>query len=583
MSLDKVTVFKINETITGFEDFIRTVDGKQRPLPGLQPLNLPEDLEFDGEIKVAAAFKPHIGKNKTQHDIPWLAFINEGRPVDDQFTFNSRNRFPCAVVAIRITVGGHNSFFAVTFGLGAEGFLKPSAVVRDFGIRVAMNICDREKLRRVQTSIHESVSTQSEKQISVGSSFSVFNIDDEKEFLRSISGAAKPGYEYIKSFTGKENIAIKNDKDNSVNWHNIIPRIQALNLAYGQDEYKEKFPGYDKFHFETDREKIARLDSIVFEHIRDGNLEKIHLAPPEFVDFESLDFSYHDSDDAPHFDDLVLSDLLDSKRRPFGARSSIKSLKNMRIFLWNIGTGVLANRWSAYKCLVAEVELDGAIYILTMEQWKRVSDDLQAEVDSYVAEIAAADDPFLLENVLIWNPDARHDRDGNPVGQNREEVYNQRVSDESDDVFLFDKARVEIAGERRYEVCDLFHREKAFIQVKRLQSGSASIIQVFLQGRFYGDAFLSDSACRTSMRSHIRENIGERDPDPFIQSIPEIRDDVIANEYRIIFCMLCDQAGVDVDSLPFMARYELMHTHQYLRGTLGYKCEVAFRSVQLGP
>jgi uncharacterized protein (TIGR04141 family) len=130
---------------------------------------------------------------------------------------------------------------------------------------------------------------------------------------------------------------------------------------------------------------------------------------------------------------------------------------------------------------------------------------------------------------------------------------------------------------------DLLHLDKSLIHVKRLRNGAASITHLFLQGRFYGDAFLSDPRCRKGMRDCIVGNIGGRNPDPFTAVIPELRDELIANEYKIVFCMLSERAEVDVSSLPFMARYELMYTHRHLHGALGFKCEVAFRLVQLGP
>ncbi|MGV8597325.1 DUF6119 family protein, partial [Pseudomonas aeruginosa] len=94
--------------------------------------------------------------------------------------------------------------------------------------------------------------------------------------------------------------------------------------------------------------------------------------------------------------------------------------------------------------------------------------------------------------------------------QNREEIYNQELYNTNNDIFLFDKAKVHIAGERIYEVCDLLHSDKSLIHVKRLKSGSASISHLFLQGKFYSDAFISDQKCRESMREHITENHNER-------------------------------------------------------------------------
>lgn len=220
------------------------------------------------------------------------------------------------------------------------------------------------------------------------------------------------------------------------------------------------------------------------------------------------------------------------------------------------------------------MEHNGATYILSLAQWKQVSADLKSEVDGYVQRIQLADQTYLVSNISIWNPSAR---------QNREATYNAAAVAASDDLFLFDAAKIEIAGERIYEVCDLLHSDKSMVHVKRLRSGAASITHLFLQGRFYGDAFLRDARCREAMRDYITTNIeAERDGAAFISIIPDDRKDIVANQYRIVFCILSDRPGADVASLPFMARYELMHTHRHLQDVLGFQCELAFRQIQLG-
>ena len=51
-----------------------------------------------------------------------------------------------------------------------------------------MNICDPEEIKSIQTSQHEAISIQSEKQILSGAGLSVFNIDYNDEFFRRIIG-----------------------------------------------------------------------------------------------------------------------------------------------------------------------------------------------------------------------------------------------------------------------------------------------------------------------------------------------------------------------------------------------------------
>ncbi|MEI0746921.1 DUF6119 family protein, partial [Pseudomonas aeruginosa] len=71
------------------------------------------------------------------------------------------------------------------------------------------------------------------------------------EFLRSVTGVARAEYNFIKSFTGKDNISLKIKNDNPLNWESLIPKLQTLEDAYNQDNYLQVFQGYSKFHFEN--------------------------------------------------------------------------------------------------------------------------------------------------------------------------------------------------------------------------------------------------------------------------------------------------------------------------------------------
>lgn len=568
MTLEKLTVYKIKENINEFEEFIKEADGRGRALPPLVTIEI-ENPPPGVEVQAAFSFKQHQTQ-KNAEDIPWIRFINEGTE-NNPITFTSTNKFPCAIVALKITKEQSSKLYALTFGLGAETFIDTEKITRDFGLRVAMNICDTEKLKRIQTNIHEAVSTHSEKQISTGSNLTVFQINDEKEFLRSVTGAARQEFNFIKSFTGKDSISLKLINDDPLSWETLIPKLETLGNAYDQDTYLQTFQGYSKFHFETDKNTIDRLNNIVFEKIKNQELENIHLAPPEFIDFDNRYFTYR-AEGGAHHDDISMEDFLNS-RRAFSERSSIEGLKSQKIYLWSSETGQKIMHWPVYKCLVAEVELDNNTYILSMSQWKKVSSDFKEEIEIYVDQITSNQSPYLPGNVRIWDAQKQ---------QNREEVYNQIAYEAEENLFLFDKAKVQIAGEKIYEVCDLLHSDKSLIHVKRLKSGAASISHLFLQGKFYSDAFVTDQKCRESMRNHITENHNNKAIQSFIEILPIDRNEIITNDYKVVFCILTDRNTPNINHLPFMAKYELMHSHKHINQALGFKCEYKLVTVLLG-
>ena len=417
----------------------------------------------------------------------------------------------------------------------------------------------------------------------MGSRLSVFNVDDEKEFLRTLSGRALPEYGYVASFTGKDSISIQIDKDEPLSWGNLIHRIDQVGAAYSAIKYRDTFRSYDKFKMVSDGSLIEELDELAFSKIKAKDYNQVHLAPPEFIDFDHAAFVYLNDDNEVSYSDLALDDLLAQRKQRFGDKSSMASIRSMKIVLIDTSNDVRVRTWSAYKCLVAEVEHRGHTYILSMGTWKQVSDDLKTEVETYMGNIEVVSPPYLPNGINIWKANAKKDKHGNVLGENREEVFNITVSGGCVDLLLFDKAKIEIAGQRLYEVCDLLHLNKSMVQVKRFRSGSASVSHLFVQGRFYADAFVGDDGCRATMAAHVTKELGAPASDAFTAILPKVRSDLVTNEYVVIFCILVDGAGFSLSNLPFMARYELMHSHRHIHGVLGFQCRVTFPVVVLGP
>lgn len=56
MSLEKLTVYKIKEHITSFDEFINETDGKRRPLPPLRPIRI-ENAPAGVEVQASFSHK----------------------------------------------------------------------------------------------------------------------------------------------------------------------------------------------------------------------------------------------------------------------------------------------------------------------------------------------------------------------------------------------------------------------------------------------------------------------------------------------------------------------------------------------
>ncbi|MCS5712379.1 DUF6119 family protein [Candidatus Berkiella aquae] len=560
LELKKITIYKIKDGID-FNKFL-----KQFP-------NGYDLVTKVNNSKIYVKFENHKSDLKTNKDIPWISFLNSGFD-SDQYLYSAMNSYPRAIVGIKIRIDADKHiYFAMTFGQHGDMFLDKNHIVHDFGIKVAMNICDHDKLRKVQTSIYESVTHQTERQLSIASGLSTFGIN-ETEFLRMISGNVNDEFsDVIDSFKGKDSIALKLPE--SLTWNKLIDICNRFEERYKSADYKKTdFKSYDLFRHESDPQIINTLDSLLCSKIADKSFDKIHLAPPEFVGNEDLSYCYNrDTEKENNFyDDLRIDDLV-SHHKISKESFSISSIKRWDIYGYNHEHQRKYKLWNGYQCLIAEIELDDKTYILANSQWREVSQDLKTIVSEYLENKDIVKEiEYLPIDVNIFDATKR---------QNREEIYNAHVAENVKDVFLFDKSKISIAGEKKYEICDLLNKNKHIIHVKRYSHGAASISHLFIQGRFYSYAFSTNATCRQEMRAWI-DNNSHSAKDIFKSIIPEHNNDINESEYTIVFCVLHDSEKFDISDLPFMTQYELMNSHKYLTQDRKFKSCITFKRVKLG-
>lgn len=567
--IKKITLFKIKPSLD-FTDYLKgNLDNYDKVGGG--------EKHFEGYIKYVNAG----GSEKTEDEIPWLRFLNSGFEAS-KYEFKARNHYPRALMALRFKVDEEFRHYVAAFGQHGDSFLDKSRIVHDFGIRVGMNICDTGRLRRIQTSVHEAVSQQTERQASTGTNFRAFGINTEAEFLRTVSGYVKTEYQdIVESFRGRDSISIKFPRGKSIKWSDLVTICEKLDERYYATTYRDtEFRTYDILRHENDPEITSQLDQKLCQKIEDKDFSKIHLAPPEFVESESLDFAYTETGEdgrPPLFEDLRIEDLIARPGRRLKGLTQ-QRLKGWIIYEYNTEQEKAFPRWNAYECLVAEVELGGTTYVLSGGQWREISQELKHKVTTYFEDRdITLDAPYLPANLNIFDPV----RD-----QNREEVYNRQAAKVDPNLFLFDKGKVSIADQGLYEICDLFHSDRHFIHVKRYSSGASSISHIFTQTKLYSHALATDESTRKSFCDWIDasaepENVN-KNREMFKALVPLKSSDVDERAYTVVFCLLHEKEDFSISDLPFMSQYELMLTHRFLTEDRRFKVAVLFRKIELG-
>ncbi len=571
-NLEKMTIFKAKPSVNSFSAIF---DISTEPLPRFTYQS--NGYEVEGIVKYADVG----GKSKTENDYPWMVMLNN-LSEDLNLEFSNTNKSPSAILCLKITRDVDDIlFYILTFGMHTSRFINSDKLVNDFGIKVAMNICDQNNLRKVNTTTHSSVSTLTDRQASKGTNLEIFDINDEKEFFRSISGSTYEEHPYIKSFSGKSSITVNLKKGTSVTDDGIVDILLRLEEAYALKRYKEKFPSYGRLDYVSDEDEIARLNGILFKLIKNGDFSSIHLSPSIIMDENVAYFSYKDPDAnkfVEKFDDLNISDLV-SQNHNFNQKSSIKTVLNWKVYYVNTSEEISTMR--AYNCINCEIEDNGITYILSSGTWRNVSSDFKSEVESYVKDkIKDKSDYYLPNDISIHCIVKENEKD---TVKYKEDVYNEYVAKHNGDIYLFDKSKINVAGQKRYEICDLLHKDKELIHVKVLKSGTNSLSHLFVQSRFYTDAFVKDIQTRTSMIDFIHNNDNpenaDKDKDAFLSIIKEKRSELQESTFSVLLCILTYSKDKKIDDLPFMAKYELANTHKYLINERGIELAYAIRLV----
>ncbi|MFW5500052.1 MULTISPECIES: DUF6119 family protein [unclassified Maridesulfovibrio] len=579
--LKKITLYKIKKDLD-FKDFLKT---DLNSYEEIDPVEFEDDASNTYEYSGLVKFTEGRSKKKTTKNFPWMVFLNSAFE-DEVFKFESRNKFPRAVLALRIVdKSGEKDpiCYLAAFGIGAKSLFCQDAVVHDFGIKVGMNICDHDKLRRIQTTYHESTTQQTEKQASSGTSLNAFNLDNDNELLRRLSGVIKDDYSsVVETFTGKDAINLKSRRGEFFSWDDLVKICLLFDERYMSDDYRStEFARYDDFRHETDKGIIEDLDEKLLNMIKNHDYEKLHLSPPEFVNYDEIYFSYRKGGET--YEELKINDLVTSKS--VTSSTVLRTVKGWRIHRYRVEGDVYAGYWRAYDCYVAEVDLETKTYILSNGHWFQISQDIKDRIDLFISEI----EPNYSYEVLPDNVPIYVEKTSGK-GENREEVFNDCAVNSSENLFSFDKAKLRIAGENKYEICDIFSNNKCLIHVKKYSSGASSISHLFVQAKFYADAFSSDESTRDSMREYIEStcslvdsiNSG-KDAASFTGLIPQKSNEVLENEYCVVFCVLHSKELFGIENLPLMAQYELMKTYKYLSETRKFKVDVVFKKVLIGP
>lgn len=492
--------------------------------------------------KVGTLYYTQSYKNPPQ----WLKLFDILDNIEKRKLFNSSTR---AVLIVEES----NRRFALAFGYGRY-LLQEGAVEPRFGLRLTLNIMERESLRSIDTVSISSVPLHSKQLLSRRGSISDFGLNFDEDLVRAVAGKAADET-FGSTVAGADVFATTI----ACELGDLKPFLRKCLTQSRRKQYLELAPWIDDVQEVSDRPLETALDERLISQVAEDDTDKIWLAVPEVVDWSDIGgFRYTDDDEEESEDDMSLSGFLNSFQRH--GELSLNHFKRRSIYAVRAASGAYPIEWSAYRCLYAEIEYERRRYLLTGGVWYEIDSDYVSEIEEAyrsIPEAGLALPPYVTSRYT-------------GIGEGRGEAgYNHDLvlADAANRLLLDRKLIPHGGGRSTIEFCDVLTRSRQLIHIKRY-GGSSSLSHHFEQGAVSSELFRQDHM--------FREKVNELLPTPYKLSDPQIppRD----NEYEIVFVVI-NNTDRELD-LPFFSKITLRATARRLQA-YGYR--VAFQRVPARP
>jgi uncharacterized protein (TIGR04141 family) len=467
----------------------------------------------------------------------WASFLIANQDVPEDL-FEGR-RSEGAVLIFRT----ENTAFALTFGTGFH-LIELDFVVRDFGLRVALGSIDPDKLKSLDKSSYASnplnMRSQSPRDVDI---FDLL-INTETDLVYAITGASTEPL-FGSHVTGRDALTISPEIT-----LDDLPNVLTEALRRYNGGVPERFSWIEDLRRVKDNEILQILDMDLTELLQAESLpDNLWLGEPEIVDWESqMGYSFDLRERTLVHKTLQLHQLIEYMAQN-GEEPTAAALKSRPIYPIDEHFTPL-RKWTAYRCLYAEIASGPQTYILRNGEWHEIKQNFIQRVDAQLLK---------LEVDTIEMPVFKHDS---------ETAYNASVAEDSDGYELLDRKTVQFGGAYdKIEFCDLVRNGRDLIHVK-VYKNSATLSHLFAQGSVAAETFVADEVFRTKLNDQLPAGIKLLDP----TARPN------ASNYRIVYAIVTTK---DLPlALPFFSKVTLKNAIASL-GALGFG--VAIAKIALDP
>jgi uncharacterized protein (TIGR04141 family) len=502
MNVETISVYLLKQRVTGAEQALR------------------EDAEVTSRHEVSAG--DTVGtlyiSDSEEHEPDWVRLLGPAAspPV-------SRPRRVASAVLILRAAG---RWFALTFGTGRY-LLDSRAYERDFGLKVALNAVDPDRLRSAQARTFNDYALHTSRQLSRLSDVGALELDLQRDLLKALEGVLRD--EAVgRRLVGRDAARLTAELDAAA----LAPKCAELLSLSESDAYKSAFPWVDAIKEIRDPEEVQAVEQLAFDALGKREFSRFDLYPPEFVATEIVEFRRW-----PGIPSTVILEpgpqlLKEPIRVPTSAVKAREALERYRLIGVDSAGGEV-DRWTYLECLHYETQHAGATYILDGGRWYRIEQALVEQVESFVQNLGPSD---------LGLPNASREQ--------IERRYNEMAAARAD-LTLIDRKLVYLKGRSSVEPCDLLSTRRHIIHVKPRKSGSAPLSHLFAQAVVSAECLLGEPMFRDKFRALLQKHAPT--------FAPLLNDPIRARDFPIVLALITDQAGTGYPAreLPFFSKLSL--------------------------
>lgn len=424
-------------------------------------------------------------------------------------------------------------WFALTFG-GGRHMLERRSFERDFGLKVALNSVDPERLRGAQARTFNDYALHTLRQSSRLSDIFALEVNVQRDMVIALDGVLRDEAVGLR-IDGRDSARLTAELDVAA----LAPKCTELLTLSEEKRYEQDFPWVGTIEEIRDPDRVEAVEQLTFSALGKREFSRFDLYPPELLATEIVEFRRRPGIKSKVIVEPDSSLLHEPIGSPMSADSAREAVERFRLVGVD-GSGETVANWTYLECLHFETSHEGATYVLDGGCWYRIEHSLVREVDRVIER--------LKPSGLKLPPAKRGQVEGD---------YNEEASRRSD-LTLVDRKLVYLGSRSSVEPCDLLSDARHLVHVKPRKGGSAPLSHLFAQAIVSADCLVGEPEFRKQFREHLHSDA------PLFE--PLLSEPIQPSDFSIVLALIADSgSGYPARELPFFSKLSLRLAVQHLQ------------------